>query len=189
MTVLSVPYSLRGRTGKLHVSVSANTDPRRLGCDLLDRSLPSAAATDFPVCVARPEIELEGYAAAPRGWVQLVRSTDASGEFELDPLAVFGDLETPFAFFGIGPTLFDAPFRESRYDLTWHARSVLAALPDGVMSKVVHPVVAFEWGFTVLDRTISIEAPSTLNLAAWDEHVPLLADSHPSWSFASSNSA
>jgi hypothetical protein len=184
MTSLSVPYTFRGQSGRVQVSVTVNTEPARFGCDLLTPSSPSAA-TGFPVCLARPEIPLDGYAAAC-GWIQLVRSSDATGEFEMDPLAVFGDVATPFAFFGIAPTLFDAPSRPSRDDLTWRARSFLAALPDGVRTKRVHPLVAFEWGFTVVDQTVSVQDASALDLAAWDEHRPLLAGAHPGWGFAPS---
>lgn len=187
MSELSVPYTFRGKQGQVRVTVSANTDPRALGCDLLDESLPPDAASGFPVCTAQPEIELQGYAAAC-GWIQVVRSSDSSGGFEMDPLALFRDVGTPFAFFGIAPLLFDAPFRHARYDLVWQARAFLAALPDGVMSKVVRPLAAFEWGFTVRGRDLDIDDPGALALAAWDEHLPLMADAYPAWSFEPSPS-
>lgn len=88
----------------------------------------------------------------------------------MDPLALFRDVATPFAFFGIAPTLFDAPFRESRYDLVWKARAFLAASHDGVMSKTIHPLAAFEWGFTVAEGAIIIDDPTELSVATWNEH-------------------
>jgi hypothetical protein len=182
MPQLSVPYAFRGVTGQVRVAVSANTRPRELGCDLLDDSLPPDAATGFPVCTAQPEIDLQGYGAAC-GWIQVVRSTDASDDFEMDPLAVFRDLETPFAFFGVAPLLFDAPFREARYNLTWKARAFLAGLPDGVMSKTVLPLAAFEWGFTVKADAISIDDPVGLDLAVWNEHQNLMSRAYPNWRF------
>ena len=179
----SFPFSLRGNAGHVRVSIVANEDPIRVGCDLLDRALPPDAARGFPVCEATPVIDLDGYAGAC-GWIQVVQSTDSSGEFELDPLSLFRDVDTPFAFFGIRPILFDAPFRETRYDLSWTARSFLCAVPDAVMSKVVEPVVAFEWGFTVVAETISIKIPQALETTVWDEHVALLQRTFTGWAFA-----
>jgi hypothetical protein len=182
MTRLSLPFVLRGRTGEVQISVVANDDPARLGCDLLDPSLDRLAAWGYPVCEATPDIAVDGYAGMC-GWIQLVRSSDASGEFELDPLALFRNVDTPFAFFGVKPVLFDAPFRESRRDLVWEARSFLCAVPDAVMSRVIEPVAAFEWGFQVADGQISIAGPSSLHLAAWDEHADLLRKTFPGWTF------
>lgn len=177
------PFSLRSELGEVHVSISANDDPVRLGCHLLNPSVPADAARGFPVCQATPVIALNGYAGAC-GWIQVVRSTDASREFELDPLSLFRGVDTPFAFFGVLPILFDAPFRVSRYDLRWTARSFLCAVPDAVMSKVVEPVLGFEWGFTVEAGAITISRPRLLPAAAWDELVPLLQSSHRAWTFA-----
>lgn len=188
MAEINVPFSFRGKQGGVHVTVRANDQPRLVGCDLLDPSLPADAAEGFPICTAEPRISLSGYAAAC-GWVQVVRSTDSSNQFEMDPLAVFRDLDTPFAFFGITPVLFDAPFRERRSDLVWKARAFLAGLPDGVMSSDVHPLAAFEWGFEVQADKITINEPKPLQLSAWDEHIDLMAAAHPRWSFHVASSA
>ena len=177
-----LPLSMRGRLGHVQVSITANDDPVRLGCHLLDRSLPEEAARSFPVCEATPIIDLVGYAGAC-GWIQLVRSSDASDEFEMDPLSLFRGVETPFAFFGVKPTLFDAPFRASHNDLVWRARSFLCVVPDGVMSKVVRPVAGFTWGFSVARGAIAIDPPADLDVAVWDEHLPLLRESFPNWDF------
>lgn len=165
------------------MSIVPNDDPMRIGCTLLDPTLPREAAFDLPVCEATPVIDLDGYAGAC-GWIQLVRSTDATGEFELDPLSLLRDVATPFAFFGIKPTLFDAPFRQSRSDLSWTARSFLCAVPDAVMSKVVEPVTAFQWGFAVTSGAIMIDDPKPLTPSAWNEHRSLLAMAFPAWTFA-----
>jgi hypothetical protein len=165
------------------VSVTTNHDPRAIGCDLLDPSLPPDTAVGFPVCRATVRLEAEGYAAA-LGWLQLVRSTDAGDDFELDPLALFREVATPFAFFGIKPELFDAPFRATRDDLTWTAHTFLCVVPDGVMSRVVVPLVAFSWGFTVTDQVVILIEPAVLSLRAWSDHVLLLSSTYPSWTFA-----
>lgn len=184
----SFPFSLRGKIGEIYVSIMANDDPVRLGCHLLNRTLPHDAAGGFPVCEAKPVIDLDGYAGAC-GWIQLVSSTDASDGFEIDPLSLFRDVDTPFAFFGIKPTLFDAPFRDTRDDLSWTARSFLCAVPDAVMSKVVEPFAAFAWGFTVSAEAVAIETPKALEVAVWDEHVALLQTTFPGWTFDATGAA
>ena len=42
--------------------------------------------------------------------------TDAHSEraFEIDPVEVFGGLETPFVFYALSPDLFDAPYASDR---------------------------------------------------------------------------
>lgn len=188
MSEVTVPYSFRGVHGDVHVAVVANDDPRAVGCDLLDASLPADAAKGFPICTAAPRIALSGYAAAC-GWVQVVRSTDSTNEFEMDPLALFRNVDTPFAFFGIAPVLFDAPFRPSRYDLVWQAQAFLAAVPDGVMSSDVHPLAAFQWGFAIRSGEVTIEDPIPLDLSAWDRQLGVMSAAHPAWSFHPASSA
>jgi hypothetical protein len=185
--VLRVPFRLRGHDGEVRVVVAANDAPVGLGCDLLDETLPKEAALGFPVCTATPILDAHGYAAMC-GWIQLVRSSDASGAFEMDPLSLFRDVNTPFAFFGVKPVLFDAPFRESRYELSWAAESYLCAVDRAVMEKVVHPVAAFTWGFSVTPSGIDVARPSMLSLDAWDAHLPLLHRSFPGWSFDAARS-
>jgi hypothetical protein len=80
--------------------------------------------------------------------------------------------------------LFDAPFRDSRGDLDWEARSFLCATPDGVMTRQVEPLAAFAWGFRVVDAQIAIRDPEALALEAWEAHRALLAEHYPGWTFA-----
>ncbi len=180
MTALVVPFALRGARGEVRVDLRPNDDPVGLGCDLLDPGLPPDAALGFPVCRASVELDADGYAAF-LGWVQLVRSTDAGDGWDLDPLAVHRDAPTPFAFFGLRPTLFDAPFRPTREALVWRAESYLCVLPDAVMSRVVEPVAAFAWGFDVVGGVVLPVAPAMLPPSAWDRHLPLLRRQHPGW--------
>ena len=70
-------------------------------------------ALGLPHCQATVAYPGRGYAGM-LGWIQLVRSTDnaSGGElFAMDPLALVGEVGHPFAFFGVAPTLFDAPAR------------------------------------------------------------------------------
>ncbi len=180
---MDLPFSLRGAPGNVHVSVVANDDPVGVGCDLLDASLPADAALGFPVCRATVSLDADGYAAC-LGWLQLVRSSDDEDVFKPDPLALFREVATPFAFFGLRPELFDAPFRFPRQDLSWTAHAFLCAVPDGVMSRVVTPVLGFAWGFAVEDGAVVLAEPEPLSVSTWSRHVPLLSAAYPAWTFA-----
>lgn len=105
--------------------------------------MPAAHCAGLPVCTATIDYAGTGYAAA-MGWVQFVRSTDSGRPdvFELDPLALYKDVNTPYAFFGITPTLFDAPYRDAEQDLVWRARSYLATTPDAVLTPTAVPLLA-----------------------------------------------
>ena len=181
-----LPFTSRGAAGSVEVTVQTNLDPAGLGCPLLDPSLPADAAAGFPVCRASISTDLGGYAAA-FGWIQVVRSTDAPNPdvFDIDPLALFRGVSTPFAFFGIKPLLFDAPFRDRRYDLGWLAHSFLCEVPDGVMSRRVTPLVGFSWGFQVAQGDVTIHPARALDLPEWNQHLTLLAGHYPDWTFDS----
>src|SRR5262249_7446322 len=126
-----------------------------------------------------------GYAAA-FGWIQLVCSTDDPSSrtaFEPDPLALLRDVNTPYAFFGIKPTLFDAPFRTDRADLRWRAQSFLCFSPNAVTNKQVHAATGFSWGFHLRSGEFSFHSPRELAAGDWDDHLPLLSTRYPSWTF------
>jgi hypothetical protein len=185
MTTSEIALVLRERPCVLRVGVRRNDDPARLGCDLLDLQLPADAAAGFAVCEAVVETDLAGYAAA-FGWIQVVRSSDdATGgtAYDLDPLTLFRDVDTPFAFFGIRPVFFDAPFRATRDDLTWEAETFLCVLPDAVMSRSVLGVAGFRWGFALRGGELTLQEPTPLDRVAWTRHIPMLAGAHPSWRF------
>ena len=97
---------------------------------------------------------------------------------------MFREVNTPYAFFGVKPVLFDAPFRDQRLDLDWEAHSFLCASPDGVMSRLVEPLVGFAWGFRVASNEITISDPRPLPLAAWDAHTALLTERYAGWRFS-----
>jgi len=180
---LRVPFSLRGIDGLIDVSITRNTDPDAIGYRLLGDSLPVDFARDFPVCRATVTYPAEGYAAV-FGWTQLVRSTDsATGAFEMDPIAIYRDVATPFAWYGIRPELFDAPSRESRADLDWVAHSFLCISPDAVLTRQVQAVTGFKWGFTITGDNIGITAPAILEPQAWQNHLDLMRTDFPDWTF------
>ena len=111
---LRIDFSLRGRSGVIAVSVTPNSDPDAIGYALLTGGLPTDAARGFPVCRATVAYPAQGYAAV-FGWTQLVCSTDSDPDrFELDPIALYSEVATPYAWFGVKPELFDAPESSGR---------------------------------------------------------------------------
>jgi hypothetical protein len=176
-------FSLRGISGHVDVSISPNSDPVGLGYSLLSYGLPVGFARGFPVCRATVSYPADGYAAI-FGWTQMVRSTDAAtSDFEMDPIAIYNGLDTPFAWYGTRPELFDAPARGSIADMAWECHSFLCISPDAVLSRRVQAVTGFSWGFSIARDDITFVPAAPLGPAAWDSHLGLLRLSHPSWAF------
>ena len=183
---LSIPFSLRGIDGLIAVSITRNTDPDAIGYSLLSGGLPTDAARGYPVCRATISYPADGYAAM-FGWTQLVRSTDSDPDrFEMDPIALYQEIPTPYAWFGLRPELFDAPSRGSRHDMLWEAHSFLCVSPDAVLTRRVQAVAGFSWGFTVVNQDITFARPAALEPQAWDSHLDLLAAAYPDWLFDAS---
>ena len=124
------------------------------------------------------------------GWVQLVRSTDNTfhgRQFEIDPFDPFGLYERaplPYCWYGITPTLFDAPSRKERDPLDWVAHSFLAASPFEGNPRTVTPLLGFAWGFRIFaDKYIALTPITALTAADWESHLPYLRDCYPAWEF------
>jgi hypothetical protein len=184
---LEVGFSLRGIGGLIEVSVTASTDPDAIGYRLLTGGQPTDFAAGFPICRATVTYPADGYAAV-FGWTQLVRSIDADADagangFELDPIAIYRDVPTPFAWYGLRPELFDAPSYETRDDQTWEAHSFLCVSPDAVLTRRVQAIAGFRWGFAVTGADITVARPAPLEAQAWDGHLGLLRASYPQWAF------
>lgn len=182
---LTVRFVLRGRAGNIAVHIQASRGAADSGAQLLDASLPPEAGAGLPVCTASVSFEGHGYVAA-MGWVQLVQSSDAGDpdRYAMDPLALFRGVNTPYAFFGIRPTLFDAPYRDTALSVTWRARSYLAVTSDAVITKEARPIAGFTWGFRIgSGSAVTIEAPRELEVRSWEDHVDLLERSYPGWRF------
>jgi hypothetical protein len=172
---MRLKFDLREHRGCVEVTVVPNDDPESLGCTPFGRG--------FPVCTATVSFAGRGYAAA-FGWIQLVRSTDgASGglEFEMDPFEPLGALPHPFCWFGVAPTLFDAPSRQTRADLEWMAHSFLSFIAQ---PREARAILGFSWGFTVAEGQVSTTPPMPLEPGEWDRHLPILQREHPAWLFA-----
>jgi hypothetical protein len=180
---LRIDFSLRGISGHIRVSISPNTDPAALGYSLLSSGQPVDFARGFPVCRAAVTYPADGYAAI-FGWTQMVRSTDAAASgFEMDPIAIYSDVDTPFAWYGTRPELFDAPSRGTREDMTWECHSYLCISPDAVVSRRVQAVAGFSWGFTIAGGDITFMHAVRLGPAAWDGQLSLLRACYPLWTF------
>jgi hypothetical protein len=179
----AIPFRARAGSGQVTVSVGEVADPTTVGHD--------SGAVGFPVCRASVDFSLDGYEGFV-GWVQLNGAkTDAGPErvFELDPLEVFGGLETPFAFYGLSPQLFDAPYARdrSRY-VDWLFHSFLCVAPTRPMAREVEAVVGFSWGFVMTDGDIAIVQPELLQPADWSGHIQALSELFPSWTFSDTHS-
>ncbi len=184
---MEMEFVLRDQHGRIDVTTEPNSDPSSLGCDLLVPGLGPEYFLGFPVCTATVTYRGVGYRAL-FGWLQLVRSTDnASGgaAYEIDPVALYQDLPTPFCWFGITPTLFDAPFRFKDRQLEWDAHSVLCFVPSAAIGREVKAIAAFAWGFDVRDGDVRLRDPRPLVVDDWDQHVGYLSDRFPEWQFAS----
>jgi hypothetical protein len=180
---LRIDFSLRGISGHIDASIRPNTDPAALGYTILSYGLPVDFAIGFPVCRATVTYPADGYAAM-FGWTQMVRCTDAAtNDFEMDPIAIYSEVETPFAWYGMRPELFDAPSRFTRSDMDWECHSYLCVSPDAVLSRRVQAVAGFSWGFTVAGSDITLVLAAPLGPTSWDAHLGLLRASYPSWTF------
>ncbi|OIJ88297.1 hypothetical protein [Streptomyces colonosanans] len=173
-----IPFLRDDTQGSLTVTVERVDDPIAIG------KHPSAQG--FPSCTAVVDYPEKGYRAL-FGWVQLVRSTDntsAGAAFDMDPFYLFEDAPSPYAFFGVKPTLFDAPSRAGREPLIWTAHSYLAWTPmDGTERRVL-PLTGFSWGFDIgSDSRIALQPVQTLTSMDWDAHLPYLGTSYPGWVF------
>lgn len=176
---LEVPFVREAFTGRVAVRCVPSEDPLAIG--------KSHEDVGFPVCTATVAFDAEGYYAFC-GWVQMVCSTDNSSggrEFEMDPLGPFSDNPAPFCFFGLAPTLFDAPSRDRRCELTWIAHSFLAVLDEIEGRRAVRALLGFEWGFEISAAgLIALRALTGLDASAWNNHLPMLRTIYPTWSFA-----
>lgn len=173
-----IPFLCDDMQGAIAVTLERVDDPAVIG--------KHPSADGFPCCTAEVDYPGMGYRAL-FGWVQLVRSTDnssAGAAFDMDPFCLFEDAPSPYAFFGINPTLFDAPSRAKRDPLAWTAHSYLARTPMDDTERRVLPLVSFSWGFNIdSDSRITLQQVQSLTTVDWDAHLPYLGASHPGWVF------
>ena len=188
---MELPFTHRSHAGRVLVTLETTLEPADLGA--------REGAAGLANCKATIEFPGSGYLGL-LGWVQLVRSTDNSfhgRKFEMDPFDPF-DLykhaPTPYCWYGINPTLFDAPSRDKRVDLDWVAHSFLAASPlrgrRRITSplhedrRIVTPLLGFSWGFHIFNADNIVLKPITsLTAADWEAHLPYLRKCYKKWQF------
>lgn len=171
----------------LQIQLRPNDDPAKTGYHLIFPDAPLSAFLGFPVCSAKIHASHDiGYAAI-YGWIQFTRerpSVTVPGKWEMDPIPLASTLNTPFAWFGPEPQLFDAPSRLERKDIDWTAWSFLAYAEDSLMTKAVRPILGFEWGFGIEKGEVSIKSLKTLDVhQAWQQQRALLDSKFKGWRF------
>ena len=179
---MELNFSYQGNNGRVVVSVEKTLELVVLGA--------RDGAVNLANCTATVEFAGRGYLQL-FGWVQLVRSTDNAfqgRQFEMDPFDPFKLYErapSPYCWYGILPTLFDAPSRDERVHLDWVAHSFFAASPLRGDRRIVTPLLGFSWGFHVADdEDVTLDSISSLTAADWESHLPYLRDCYPEWLFA-----
>lgn len=175
------------RKGKVSVFVEPNQDPTNYGCDLILQDHPGSDFNGFPACEAKVRSTgAKGYGSM-YGWIQLFRCTEAAltenDPWDMDPVPIHNDLNTPFCWFGPEPSLFDCPMRDRAKRCDWVCHSFLTYTEDCLISKDVRPILGFSWGFWITKGQVMVKPLQKLEVAAWNEHLPLLRAKYPGWEF------
>jgi hypothetical protein len=178
---MEISFTHHGQKGRVVVAVETTLAPSVLGV--------GDGAVGLANCKATVEFSAGGYLGLS-GWVQLVCSTDNAShgqQFEIDPFDPFELYErapTPYCWYGIMPTLFDAPSRDERGELDWIAQSFLAPTPLRGNTRIVTPLLGFSWGFHIFDdKHIVLKPVTSLAAADWDDHLPYLRECYKEWQF------
>lgn len=179
--MIEMQFSLKNKSGRVHVTVETTHTPNVLAAD--------PGAVGLPNCTATIDYDGLGYNRL-MGWIQFVRSTDNESEgreFEIDPFdsfKLYNRAPTPYAFFGIAPTLFDAPARDERVALDWIAHSFLAWSPFQGQQNTVTALGGFSWGFEIgADGTIQLKETRVLASTDWSSHLAYLRKTYSDWEF------
>ncbi len=179
VSCVEIPFAYGGVEGVVRATCEPMSDPEALG--------KSTAELGMPACTAVIEFPAQGYWAL-LGWVQFVAMgrPDEEPEWQADPFDLFEDSTSPYVWFGVTPTLFDAPSRRHDVPLRWRARSFLATTPWDQPDRLVVPLAGFEWGYDS-DSTgaLAVRGPEQLPVTAWQTHVPYLRARYDRWIFRS----
>lgn len=173
---LALPFRWAGRDGRAQVEIRENDDPAALGCE--------GFARGFPVCRATVTPPSQGYADM-LGWVQLVDDSYHADGFHADGFEPLGSLPHPFGFYGVSPTLFDAPhFDGENFD--FQAHTFLCGLGGELLEfrREARAVLGFGWGCRKRGETIDFLGPEPLPAETWDGHRGYLEGCFPQWTFA-----
>jgi hypothetical protein len=182
---LIMPFRLRGYDGRVSVCYAEDRDPARWGFDLLNLPFDLALAQGYPVCEARIAYAGPGYRAM-MGWIQLITNRDpATGhdETSIDLFPIFGELDSPFAVFGVAPTMFDSPANPDHETEDWIADIFLAVSPDIGGTRRVAALLGFRWGYALRNRHATPLPVERIGPDAWDAHQAVLRGRFADWEF------
>jgi hypothetical protein len=212
---LTIPFTSRSRHGKIDITLRPNLDPIHAhGLDLIFPAVPQPSFPEqfhgFPVMhgtITYP-IPPSAYLSYGNlfGWIQFVRSVSSdtlpgneekNEGWEMDIYPYAKDLKSPFVYWGLNPSIFDAPARllskdEKVQSLEWRAQSFLCVLEDAGKTKRVMlvPGAGFGWGFDIRakeggkGRDITVSDLEVLDVEkAWRGRLGLLRDLYSDWTF------
>jgi hypothetical protein len=174
--LLELPYRWAGREGEVRVEIWENDDPLAVGCSEIARGFPCCRATVTPTA--------RGYSEM-LGWIQLIDHSELGKGFVDDGFQPLGPLPHPFGFYGVSPTLFDAP-HDVADPIELRAHTFLAGLGGEVLEfrREARPVLGFSWGFSKRGPEIEYFAPQPLTAEDWQAHLAYLRQRFPEWTFA-----
>ena len=184
---LEISFELsKRRSGTVNVSVEPDADPEQNGHLIIWPDEDTSKFLGFPECHATVRTTgLKGYGSM-YGWIQMVKSAASDDKWEMDPIPITKDLNTPFVWFGAEPSLYDGPSWWLSRDLDWICHSFLAYVGDGVISKDVTPILGFEWGYWMQVGKVYVKRLRQVDLGDWDEQLELLKSQHEGWIFRDS---
>jgi hypothetical protein len=173
---LALPFRWAEREGEAKVEIRENDDPAALGCEEWARG--------FPVCRATLTAPSRGYADM-LGWVQLVDDSYHADGFHADAFEPLGPVSHPFGFYGVAPTLFDAPHFDGE-TFEFLAHTFLCGLGGELLEfrREARAVLGFSWGCRKRGAEIEFLEPESLPPESWDSHRGYLARTFPKWTFA-----
>jgi hypothetical protein len=174
---LALPFRWAGVEGEVQVKIGENDDPAALGCEEFARGFPVLRATISPTS--------RGYTDM-LGWVQLVDDSWHANGVHADGFEPFGEFPHPFSYYGVSPTLFDAPHFDGE-DFDFLAHTFLCGLGGELLEfrREARAILGFSWGCRKRGSEIELFEPRALAAASWDSHREYLARTYPKWTFAS----
>lgn len=176
---LTVPFTSRGRAGRIEVGVHPNQDPVASGHTFLAPGVDPVALQGFPIVTAAVHLDVVGPAGV-FGWVQLVTQRLERGEIHRAIDAV--DWMAPLCAFGYLPTFLDAPANPGDRDVTWSADTFLVQLPDVSRTRRLQPLGGFQWGYRLAGgRPAGLLPLRTADAAGWRDLRVVLGREHPGW--------
>jgi hypothetical protein len=183
---MTIPFQLRGHSGKVLIDYGTNRDPARWGFDLLNLPFDTKTTIGFPVFDATVEYEARGYRAL-MGWIQLVTVHDTKTGQEsttIDQLPILRESDLPFFEIGVSPGAFDAPGpNPPRTDETWTAHTFLVFCPDVGRTRRVKALVGVRWGHVLTDGHANPRPLERVSLSEWTRLAPVLRTTYPRWEF------